>query len=211
MTPEQFKDYLTQRVTSPDEISILEKSLVGKKGVLLSVCHFGAVEMIGPFLAAQGIPFTGTVRFATGALSDAARLKAEQLSRSGLFANIKLIEIGAGSSAASLEMAAVLRRGELLCTVFDEPTRYGIEVSFRGQRILGGAGLEKLVAFMNGAVTVMSAFMIRTDNERYELRLSDIGSATEGLTQRMFGAFERQCLRHLFQWYFLHEEISFVK
>jgi len=209
-TPEQFKAYLIHRVKLPKEINVLKKSLGGKKGVLLAVCHFGAVELIGPCLAAQGIPFTGTLRFATGALSQAARQKAKQLSESGLFAELQFIEIGAGPSAASLEMAAVLRRGGLLCAVFDEPARLGVDVSLLDRRILGGSGLEKLVAFMNGAVTVVTAFMIRTEDETYELRLSELESASEGLTQRMFGAFERECLPMLPQWYFLHEDISFV-
>ena len=211
MTPEQFKEYLSQRVVLPGENRVLKKSLGDKKGVLLSVCHFGAVELIGPSLAAQGIPFTGTLRFATVALSDAARSKAGQLTKSGLFADLKFIEIGAGPSASSLEMAAVLRRGELLCTVFDEPARHGVEVSLFGRRVLGNAGLEKLVAFMNGAVTVVTAFMIRTKDETYEFRCAELKSAPEGLTQRMFGTFERECLPYLSQWYFLHEDIPFVK
>lgn len=211
MTPEQFKAYLSQRVVLPKEINLVKKSLGEKKGVLIAVCHFGAVELIGPSLAAQGIPFTGTLRFATGALSEAARSKAGRLAQSGLFAALRFIEIGNGPSAASLDMAAVLRRGELLCAVFDEPARYGAEVTLLNRRILGNAGLEKLVAFMNGAVTVMTAFMVRTHDEAYELRLAELASDPEGLTQRMFGAFEKECLPLLPQWYFLHEEISFVK
>jgi lauroyl/myristoyl acyltransferase len=211
MTPPQLHDYLTKRVLLPKEIHLLKKSLKEEKGVLLASCHFGAVELIAPSLAAQGIPFTGTLRFATGTLSEAARNKAGQLTQSGLFANLRLIEIGNGPSAASLEMAAVLRRGELLCAVIDEPARYGVEVNVCGRRVLGNAGLEKLVAFMNGAVTVVTAFMIRTENETYELRLTELDSASAGLTQRMFDAFEKECLPLLPQWYFLHEEISFVK
>jgi lauroyl/myristoyl acyltransferase len=210
MTPQQLHEYLTQRVVLPEETGILRKSLAEKKGVLLAVCHFGAVELIGPSLAAQGISFTGTLRFATGTLSEAARSKAGQLAQSGLFADLRFIEIGAGPPAASLEMAAVLRRGELLCAVFDEPARYGAEVTLLNRRILGNAGLEKLVAFMNGAVTVVTAFMIRTKDETYELRCEELESTPAGLTQRMFGAFERECLPSLPQWYFLHEDIPFV-
>jgi lauroyl/myristoyl acyltransferase len=211
MTPRQLHEYLVQRVLLPKEIGLLKKSLGEKKGVLLSVCHYGAVELIGPSLAAQGIPFTGTLRFATAALSEAARGKARQLAASGLFADLGFIEIGTGPTAASLEMAAVLRRGKLLCAVFDEPARLGVEVSVLDRRILGNAGIEKLVAFMNGAVTVMAAFMIRTGNETYELHLSELASASVGLTQRMFATFERECRSELSQWYLLHEEISFVK
>jgi lauroyl/myristoyl acyltransferase len=209
MTPGQFKEYLYERIAVTKELNLLAKSLGDKKGVLLSVCHFGAVELIGPCLAVRGIPFTGTLRFKTGVLSEAARQKAAQLSRSGLFAELKLIEIG-GPSAASLEMAAALRRGELLCTVFDEPTRNGIEVDFFNRKILGNGGLEKLVAFMSGAITVVAAFMIRRENETYDLFLSDLGSGSESLTQRMFDALGRQCGPALSQWYFLHEAISFV-
>jgi lauroyl/myristoyl acyltransferase len=211
LTPEQFHSYLTERVVLPKEISTIKTNLAVKKSVLLAVSHFGAVELIGSSLAASGIPFTGTLRFATGTLSKAARQKAKELSESGLFADIQLIEIGAPSSSASLEMAAVLRRGGLLLAVFDEPTRYSTDVSLHGRRIRGGAGLDKLVAFMNGAVSVVVACMIRTDNETYKLHISELDSGSNGLIQSIYNDFEQVCLPLLPQWYLLHEEISFVK
>jgi lauroyl/myristoyl acyltransferase len=214
MTPKQFHAYLTQRVSLPPEISILSKSIAEKRGVLLAVCHFGAIELIGPCLAALGIPFTSTLRFATKTLSVAARQKAGELSGSGLFADIQFIEIGAAASATSLEMAAVLRRGGLLCAVFDEPTRYGTEVTLFGQRISGGAGIDRLAAFMNNSVTIAAAFMTRTGDETYTLHLSDLTISGTGkdLIQTLYGTLEAVCLRpRLSQWYFLHEEIPFVK
>ena len=215
MTPKQFHAYLSERVSLPPEIGTLAKSLARKKGVLLAICHFGGVELIGPALAAHGIPFTGTLRFATKTLSAAARQKAKELTGSGLFADIQFIEIGAASSSAtSLEMAAVLRRAGLLCAVFDEPTRYGTEVTLLGTKIRGGAGIDRLVAFMNNDVTVAAAFMTRTAGETYRLQLATCAGAGTGkeLIQMIYGAFETTCLRqHFLQWYFLHEEIPFVK
>jgi lauroyl/myristoyl acyltransferase len=211
MTPQQAHAYLTQRVVLPDEIGILRKSLAEKKSVLVAVCHFGAVELIGPSLAAAGIPCTGTLRFATGMLSEATRQKAQQLTQSGLFADLRFVEIGTGPSAASLEMAAVLRRGGLLLAVFDEPTPYNIEVTLGGRRIMGGAGLDKLAAFMNNNLTVVSACMIRTGDETYKLLLSEHDGGKNGLIQSLYGHFERVCLPLFPQWYFLHEEIPFVK
>jgi lauroyl/myristoyl acyltransferase len=214
MTPQQFHAYLTQRVSLPPEIGILSKSIAEKRGVLLAVCHFGAIELIGPCLAALGIPFTSTLRFATKTLSVAARHKAGELSGSGLFADIQFIEIGAAASATSLEMAAVLRRSGLLCSVFDEPTRYGTEVTLLGTKIRGGAGIDKLAAFMNNDVAVVAAFMTRTGDETYTLHLSDLTSSGTGkdLIQTLYRTLEAVCLRpRLSQWYFLHEEIPFVK
>jgi lauroyl/myristoyl acyltransferase len=211
MTPQQVHSYLTQRVALPDDIAILKKSLAKKTGVLVAVCHFGAVELIGPSLAAAGIPCTGTLRFATGMLSEATRQKALQLAQSGLFADIRFIEIGAGPGAASLEMAAVLRRGGLLLAVFDEPTPYNIEVTLGGHRIMGGAGIDRLAAFMNNNLTVVSACMIRTGDETYKLLLSEHDGSNGGLIQSLYGHFERVCLPLFPQWYFLHEEIPFVK
>jgi lauroyl/myristoyl acyltransferase len=211
MTPPEFHDYITQRVALPEKIGIFKKSLSEKKSVLLAVCHFGAVELIGPSLAAQGIPFIGTVRFATGLLAETMRLKATQLKESGLFAEIQFIEIGNGTAAASLEMAAVLRRGGLLCAVFDEPTRYGVDVTLFNRRIHGGAGIDRLAAFMNNDVVVVTAFMPRTGDETYNLNISEQAGAGKGLIQSMYGAFETVCLSRLPQWYFLHEDISFVK
>jgi hypothetical protein len=211
MTPQEFHHYLHERIALPQEIGILKKTLAAQKGILLAVGHFGAVELIGPCLAASGIPFAGTLRFATTALSGAAHQKAQQLSESGLFAELRFIEIGSGQSSASLEMAAVLRRGGLLCAVFDEPTRYSTDVDLLGARIRGGAGIDRLISFLNAEVVIVAAFMTRTGNETYALNLSEITGFGRGLIQSIYARFETVCRPNLAQWYFLHEEIPFVK
>lgn len=211
MTPHRYAEYLKTRMTLANEISFIKESLSQKKGVLLAVCHFGAVELIGPRLACEGIPFTGTLKFATAGLSNAAKSAAQNLSKTGLFAEIQFIEVGSTTSASPLEMAAVLRRGELLMSVFDELTRYSTEVTLFGKKVLGGAGLQKLVSFMHGEITVCIAFAVRRENETYTLHVASLDTRDKSIIQTMYRSFETITAGQLDQWYFLHEGIPFVK
>jgi lauroyl/myristoyl acyltransferase len=96
-------------------------------------------------------------------------------------------------------------------SVFDENTRYSLDINLFNRHVFGGAGLHKLVSFMHGEITVCIAFALRTGNETYELHLVNVDSRDPSLVQTMYQSFERICANHLEQWYFLHEEIPFVK
>lgn len=120
LSPQEYRDYLMERVTMPKEFTDLKKSALENSGVLCAVCHFGAVELIGPALAAAGLSFTGALRFSTKHLSEAVRERSDRLAATGLFAPMGFVEIGGANPAAALDMAAVLRRGGMLLAVFDE-------------------------------------------------------------------------------------------
>ena len=76
--------------------------------------------------------------------------------------------------------------------------------------ILGGAGLDRLLRFTNTPVALFNAFMIRTDVNKYQLKFVEIEVTKENPIQKMFNNLENIVKENLEQWYFLHEDISFV-
>ncbi|HUI93060.1 MAG TPA: hypothetical protein VLX68_12505 [Chitinivibrionales bacterium] len=211
LAPRDFHGYLMERVAMPPEFAALKADLGRGNGVVLAVCHFGAVECLGPALAARGMGITGALRFSTMQLSTTTADRAAELAASGLFAPVHFIEIGSGQSRVALDMAAVLRRGEMLLAVFDEKTNYSVPVSLFGKQVLGGAGLDRLVRFAREGSAVWSAFVVRSDSESYEVRLRRHKGDGPELIQSLYNGLEAVCAPHCAQWYFLHEEIPFVK
>jgi lauroyl/myristoyl acyltransferase len=211
LSPRDYHKYLTDRIRIPPEIENLKNKLSENKGLLLAVCHFGAVELIGPTLAANGLPFTGVLRFATKNLSAAAKNRSQELAATGLFVPIGFVEIGNAQSPAALEMAAVLRRGGILLTAFDEKTEYSVPVTLKNRQVWGGAGLDKLVKFAQADVPVWTAFAVRNNDETYDMRLFEMSHNKGGIVQAMYASLESLLVSHCAQWYFLHEEIPFVQ
>jgi lauroyl/myristoyl acyltransferase len=209
LQPRDFHRYLMERVAMPPELAALKVCCGRGTGVVLAVCHFGAVECIGPALAAHGLGLTGSLRFSTRELSSAARGRSAELAVTGLFAPMEFIEIG-GEQPAALEMAAVLRKGGMLLAVFDEKTNYSVPVSLFKKQVWGGAGLDRLVRLAQAGAAVWSAFAIRNDNETYEVRLSEHSGTGPQLVQSLYHNLEAVCAARCAQWYFLHEEIPFV-
>ena len=206
--PEFYYNFLNDNVDI-HEIYTLTEALKHGKGVLVTVAHFGGVELIVPALAMFKIPIHPVVRFTTEQFSHIAHKHAKDMEESGFFGPITFIEIGRQGTMAALEMAAVLRKKEVLVSVFDEETEYSIPVKLFGREILGGAGLDRLLRFTNTPVTLFNAFMIRTEGNRYQLKFVGIDITKENPIQRMFNNLEAIIKENLEQWYYLHEDISF--
>lgn len=192
------------------EINILNEVLKEGKGVFVAAAHFGGVELIVPTLSMFKLPVHTVLRFTTEQFSQVAYKHAKDMEDSGFFGSINFIEIGRQGTMAALDMAAVLRKKEILVSVFDEETEYSIPVKLFGKEVLGGAGLDRLLRFTNTQVALFNAFMIRTDVDRYQLKLVEIDVSEGNPIQRMFSNLENIVRENLEQWYFLHEKISFV-
>jgi lauroyl/myristoyl acyltransferase len=208
--PEFYYRFLNENV-DVSEIDTLKGALEKERGILATVAHFGGVELIVPTLALFKLPIHPVLRFTTEQFSKVAHKHAKDMEESGLFGPINFIEIGRQGTVAAMDMAAVLRRKEVLVSVFDEETEYSIPVNLFGREILGGAGLDRLLRFTNTPVAVFNTFMVRTGINKYRLKFIEVDISAENPIQVMFDNLENSIKEHLEQWYFLHEEIPFVK
>jgi lauroyl/myristoyl acyltransferase len=210
--PAFLAEFVRSNVNAENAVKSVGTKLEEGKGVLLATPHFGAVELLTPTLSLQRIPMSAVLRFTTQELSERVHAHAEKLTEGGLFAPIRFIELGKPGTSAGMEMAAVIRRKEVLLTVFDEKTNYSIPVSLFGKKLWGGAGLDRLVKFSSAPIAVFAAFMVRTEKEfGYELRLAEIAPDGNNLIQNMYDALQDILRDHFEQWYFLHEQIPFVE
>ncbi|MBD3242464.1 MAG: hypothetical protein GF331_17880 [Chitinivibrionales bacterium] len=206
-SPAVYAKYLSEHVIATEAIDALKRHQADGKAALLAISHFGAVELITPVLALHGLTVTAALRFTTAELSRSAWERAEQFHASGHFGKISFIEVGKPGVAAALEMAAVVRRAGILVSVFDERTEYSVPVTLFGQRLWGGAGLDRLLAFSRSPSVLVGAFMVREGDEQYRLELSEVPADEENPVQGLYDRLQTILERHPEQWYFLHEEI----
>jgi len=208
---DKFAAYLDQSVTDDGSIEKLQSILSGPSGVLLLISHFGAVELITPFISRHALPITSALRFTTEQFSSLARKRAKELEESGKFGPIGFIEVGKPKTAAALDMAAVIRRGEILTTVCDEETDYSIPVLLFNKKVYGGAGVDRLIKFSRAPLEVVTASMVRTGDDSYRFVVDHINKDSDEPIQNIFNSLEKALTVNPEQWYFLHEEVPFVR
>ena len=209
--PAELATFLREQIDLGDSLKMVKKNQAAPTAVLLAACHFGAVELIAPALALAHLPVVGALKFATGHFADGMRARAAAMQASGLFGPVDFVEIGKPGSVAALEMAAVLRRQQVLLGVFDERTAYSSPVELFGKKVWGGAGLERIIRFSNVPVAVYSAMMVRQSGGRYQLELCQQNESGSSIINGFYAHLERTLDHYIEQWYFLHEEIAFVR
>jgi lauroyl/myristoyl acyltransferase len=206
-----YASYLKNRIDGADAVAAIRTTMAAARGACIATAHFGAVEFIVPYLAMHRLPLNGVLRFTTEELSAIVHKRAAAMADSGLFGPISFIEIGKPKTVAAMQMAAALRRGEIVLSVFDEKTPYSKPVDLFGRKVWGGAGLDKMMDFANTPADLYVAFMIRNGQEQYRLELRKIDECGAGRIDAIYRTLESMVKNHLEQWYFLHEEIPFVE
>ncbi len=209
-TPADFAGFLDASIDSAEALKTIAGAQKQGKGALLATSHFGAVEFIVPTVSRGNISLSAALRFTTQRFSEQAYQRARALYESGLFAPIHFIEIGKPGVSAALDMAAAVRRGDSLASVFDERTEYSKPVDLLGNRVWGGAGLDRFIAFNRQSIAVFAVFMVRNGEGAYTLLCTPIDFRTEDPVTGMYRQLELLAQRYPWQWYFLHEDPPFV-
>lgn len=209
-TPEEFSQVIDSHVDYSEAKELIEKASE-KGGVLIATPHFGGVELVVPTIARMGKLPNAVMRFSTPELSEKAQGFADMMASTGHFSQIKFIEIGKPGVSSAMEMAAALRRKEVLFTVFDEETEHSSVVELFGKKVLGGAGLDKLLRFTGEDVSVFNVFMTRTAPQQFKMVLKEVDPKGDDPIQQMYNHLEDALKENLVQWYFLHEEVPFAE
>ena len=209
-TPKEFAQFIDENIDYTEAKELLSKAKE-KGGILIATPHFGGVEFAVPTVARMGYNASAVLKFSTQNLSDKANAFVENMAKDGEFSKISFIELGKPETNGALEMASVLRRGEVLFTVFDEETEYSIPVDLFGKKVEGGAGLQKLIKFAGNSISIFNIFMIRVGGDQYKMKLVPVNIDSENPIQDMYNNLETILKEYLVQWYFLHEDIPFVE
>lgn len=212
LPPAQFREFLLSNITVGNGIEQLNHTLSQGKAVLLANGHFGAVEFSTPLLAAYKLPVNTVLRFKTETLAQMASQRAAQLINEAQFGKINFIQIGRAGTAAAMEMAAALRRKEVLLSIFDEKTEYSKKVPLFGQMVWGGAGIDRIIRYCGTDLDVFTIFTIRTTENRYRLHIEKIDATDPSMIiSNLYTSLENITAKNPEQWYFLHEEVPFVE
>jgi lauroyl/myristoyl acyltransferase len=212
LPPAQFREFLLSNITVSNGIEQLNSSLSQGKAVLLANGHFGAVEFSTPLLAAYKLPVNTVLRFKTETLAQMASERAAQLTSEAEFGKINFIQIGRAGTAAAMEMAAALRRKEVLLSIFDEKTEYSKKVPLFGLMVWGGAGIDRIIRYSGTDLDVFTIFTIRTTENRYRLHIEKIDTTDPSMIiSNLYTSLENIVANNPEQWYFLHEEVPFVE
>jgi lauroyl/myristoyl acyltransferase len=207
---EGYAHYLKERIDCSAGIAQLRDSLASSRGICIAISHFGAVELITPCLASYTLPVNVVLKFSTEELSAAAQRQATIMEKTGKFSLVNIIEVGRPKTVAAMQMAAALRRQEIVLSVVDEKTPYSKPVELFGTKVWGGAGLDRMLSFANTPADLYAAFMVRESSERYHLEIHKIENTATDQISTVFTVLESVVKRHCEQWYFLHEELPFV-
>lgn len=210
-TPQEYYKFLISHIDGSEALDQIESIYRQGKGILLATAHFGAVEFITPYLSIRKLPMNILLRFTTEQMSSSAKKTAEDYFNSGLFGQIRFIEIGKPKTSAALDMAAVLRRNELLLAVFDEKTDYSIPVTLFDRQFWGGAGLHKLITYTQRDIALLTVFMVRLGDDKYKLVIREIDKTSQNSVQMLYNSLSDLLSDHLDQWYFIHEELPFIE
>ncbi|MGM0443680.1 MAG: hypothetical protein ACQEQV_05780 [Fibrobacterota bacterium] len=209
-SPAEFSRFLQEHVDWKDAQNTLA-SCADESGILIATPHFGAVEFATPSLSRMGHRANVVLKFSTEQLSQSIRAYADRMEQQGDFAPINFIELGRAGTSGAMDMYAALRRKEVLFTVFDEETEYSRPVPFMGTRVLGGAGLDRLLKTAGSFTRVFTVFMLREEDDTCRMILKEVDLTRGDPIGQMYGYLEEILQNHLHQWYFLHEEVPFVK
>jgi len=210
-TPQEYHSFLREQVDCQEAVGQLETSLSHGNGILLVTAHFGSIEFLIPGLSMhKSLPLNTAVRFTTERFSQQMHGHARNMHDSGYFSLVHILEIGKPGMMIALEMLKVLRRKEILFSVFDERTPYSVPVKLFGRDVWGGAGLDKLLNSCNEPVALYTIYAVRTGENTHQLKLFEIDTSRDPI-QGIYDSLETIVNDHLEQWYFLHEEIPFVE
>jgi len=157
---ERLKNFFSRSI-KPDGIPTIEQGIAKGKGVLLITGHFGGIEFIPKYLAAQNFPVTILAKFSSEHLKNISFEQAKKLS-------INLID---ANNCPNVVKAIIhdLKQNRIVITQCDEIEEWrpsiSKEVSFLGNRIYLDKTINTLIR--RGNTSVVFAVMHRSNNQLY--------------------------------------------
>jgi hypothetical protein len=79
-----------------------------------------------------------------------------------------------------------------------------------GRSLMGGAGLDKLIAYSRAPMHATLILLLRNKAHGYTLHCQPINRDGENPLQQLYDLLHPFVLHSSEQWYFLHEEIPFA-
>ncbi len=193
------------RIDMGDSVDIIKQALAEGKGVFLGHSHFGATYLMASALMVYDIPVIVVGKFPSPVgpmMIESIRALTERYGAAPAII-LNLAEPGVD---VPMQMMVRMRKGEVVCNVYDENNKFSRPVSLLQRPIVGGTGMDLLLrSFRDEQLTVLTPFLVRTSDEtfRYEVERHSLSSGD--IIDSFFGALGKRVKEHPEQWYFIHE------
>jgi Kdo2-lipid IVA lauroyltransferase/acyltransferase len=195
--PRAFLEAFLRKRVSAQGLDALDVALAGGRGAIAVTAHWGAVELIPPFLAMRGYPVSVVLETRTGRLREA-------LERLAAGRDVELIIASRGDRVLESIFGA-LGRGRVLVTQVDEVDswrrRKSRTIRLFGKSLFFDHSLD-FIAKRSGAASV-GVFCKRAEGLAYALDCEEIAldPASEDVAAKAMRLWERRTMEDPEQWY----------
>jgi KDO2-lipid IV(A) lauroyltransferase len=195
--PRAFLDAFLRKRVASQGLDHLDAALARGKGAIVVTAHWGAVELIPPFLALRGYPVSVVLEAKTSRLREA-------LERLVVGRDVELIIASRGDKVLERIFGA-LKRGRILITQVDEVDtwrrRRSRTIRLFGKSLFFDHSLD-FIAKRSGAPSV-GIFCKRSEALTYALGCEEIAldPAAEDVAAKAMRLWERRTMEDPEQWY----------
>lgn len=175
------------------------------KAVFIAQSHFGATYLLGSVLMVNGYDVNMVGKFPEPIGSMLIK-NSGFISERYKIGSANLINLADPNCDVPMEMLKALVQKRIISNVFDENNEFCRSVSFLGQQIFGGSGMDLILKnFNDERVILVTPFLIRTgqDSFRYEVDRHYFHSGD--IVQGFFSSLEKRVKQSPAQWYFVQE------
>jgi lauroyl/myristoyl acyltransferase len=193
------------RVESGDSLEPFREARETGRAVFAGQSHFGATYLMASVLMVSGIDVTTVGNFPEPVGSMLAANVATLAEKYGT-ARARLLNLADKRVDVPSEMITALIRRKVVTNVYDERNSFCREVTLLGRKILGGTGMDRILArFSDDDCLVVTPFLVRTSDETFRYEVDRHSLAAGDIVGSFFRSYERRIREHPEQWYFIHE------
>ena len=193
------------RMDMGDSVEMINQARAEGKGLFLAHSHFGATYLMASALMVNQIPVVLVGKFPdpVGPMMDESiKVLVERYGA----APAKILNLADPTVDVPMQMMVRMRKGEVVCNVFDENNQFSKQVNLLQRRIMGGTGMDLLLrSFRDENLAVMTPFLVRTSDETFRYEVEHHSLSSGDIIDSFFGALGRRVKEHPEQWYFIHE------
>jgi lauroyl/myristoyl acyltransferase len=119
---------------------------------------------------------------------------------------VNIINLAKPDCDAPMDMLRALIQKQIISNVFDENNEFCRSVTFCGQQIFGGSGMDMILKnFNDDRVILVTPFLRRDSDETFVYEVDRHYFSSGDIIASFYNALERKVRQYPAQWYFIRE------
>ena len=194
------------RVTlAPGCLEPFEEARKDGKAVFVGQSHFGATYLLGSVLMVNGYNLNMVGKFPDPVGSMIETNSKDITERYGVGA-VNIINLARPDCDAPTEMLRAIIQKQIISNVFDENNEFCRPVTFFGQQIFGGSGMDLILKnFNDDRVVLVTPFLRRTGDETFVYEVERHYFSSGDIIKSFYKSLENKVRQYPAQWYFIRE------